>query len=113
MAPVRGGFRIARSVLPPVQEAIAACRLVPPGRFMEIVPAFAGTRGNDEALPAANRGRQEDGAGMSYPFEVSFRPPMPATIRPMQTSRATVAGSFSTSMPSSAVPTAPMPTHTA
>ena len=38
---------------------------------------------------------------------------MPAMIRPMQTSRATVAGSFSTSMPNRAVPTAPMPTQTA
>src|SRR5690606_17062118 len=43
----------------------------------------------------------------------SFRPTMPATIRPMHTRRAAVAGSLNTTMPSSAVPTAPMPTHTA
>jgi len=44
---------------------------------------------------------------------VSLRPAIPATIRPMHSSRAVVAGSLNTSMPSRAVPTAPMPTHTA
>ena len=38
---------------------------------------------------------------------------MPATIRPMQASRSTVAGSPRSQMPSSAVPTVPMPVQTA
>ena len=43
----------------------------------------------------------------------TFSPTMPLTIRVRQTMRPTVAGSCSTSMPKIAVPTAPMPVHTA
>ena len=38
---------------------------------------------------------------------------MPVTIRPMQASRTAVAGSPSSQMPRIAVPTVPMPVHTA
>ena len=38
---------------------------------------------------------------------------MPATMSPMQASRTSVAGSPSTAIPTSAVPTVPMPVHTA
>lgn len=38
---------------------------------------------------------------------------MPVTIRPTQTSRATVAGSRNRKIPSATVPTAPMPVQTA
>jgi len=43
----------------------------------------------------------------------TFSPMMPATIRPMQASRATVAGSPNSAMPSKAVPTAPIPVQIA
>ena len=43
----------------------------------------------------------------------SFSPTIPATISPMQARRTAVAGSPNNAMPSSAVPTAPMPVHTA
>jgi membrane glycosyltransferase len=43
----------------------------------------------------------------------SFRPNMPETISARQTSRAAVAGSLNTRMPTMAVPTAPMPVQTA
>jgi len=45
--------------------------------------------------------------------ESSFRPAMPATIRAMHARRAGEADSPKSSMPSRAVPTAPMPVHTA
>ena len=44
---------------------------------------------------------------------VSFNPTIPARISPRQTSRPTVAGSLNSTMPSTTVPTAPMPVHTA
>jgi membrane glycosyltransferase len=43
----------------------------------------------------------------------SFRPNMPETISARQTSRAAVAGSLNTRMPTMAVPTAPIPVQTA
>ena len=43
----------------------------------------------------------------------SFSPAIPATMRPMHPSRMRVAGSPSSQMPNSAVPTAPMPVQTA
>ena len=44
---------------------------------------------------------------------VSFRPTIPARMRPTQTSRATVAGSPNRMIPNKTVPTAPMPVQTA
>ncbi len=52
------------------------------------------------------------GPGTTY-AEASFSPTMPATIRPMQASRAGDADSPNSTMPSTAVPTAPIPTQTA
>ena len=43
----------------------------------------------------------------------SFNPTIPARISPTHTSRATVAGSWNSTMPSTTVPIAPMPVHTA
>ncbi|MBO9560948.1 MAG: glucans biosynthesis glucosyltransferase MdoH [Caulobacter sp.] len=43
----------------------------------------------------------------------SFSPKMPETIRARQTSRPAVAGSLNSRMPTTAVPTAPTPVHTA
>ena len=51
------------------------------------------------------------GLGPPYPPDVSFSPMMPATISPMHTRRATVAGYWNSHMPTNAVPTAPMPTQ--
>ena len=42
-----------------------------------------------------------------------FRPTMPATIRPIDSMRKAPAGSPSMIMPAMAVPTVPMPVHTA
>lgn len=45
--------------------------------------------------------------------DTSLRPAMPATIKPMQKSRATLASSPSRTIPSTAVPIVPMPVQTA
>jgi hypothetical protein len=45
--------------------------------------------------------------------DVSFSPRIPATISPMQTSRAGAADSENSTMPRMAVPTAPMPVQMA
>jgi len=78
-------------------------------------------RGQGGWLPAGIEGstgnghRQEgrssrDGKGL---YAASFSPAMPHTISAMQPSRIAVAGSPSNQTPSSAVPTVPMPVHTA
>jgi hypothetical protein len=45
--------------------------------------------------------------------DASFRPRMPKTMSPMHSSRSAVAGSRNRTMPSTAVPTLPIPVHTA
>ena len=60
---------------------------------------------------SVNRDMRMAGLGPPYPPDVSFSPMMPATISPMHTRRAAVAGSWNSHMPTNAVPTAPMPTQ--
>lgn len=58
--------------------------------------------------------RTKLGAGSAQAVRVvSLRPMMPATTSTRQKMRAALAGSRNTAMPTSAVPTAPMPTQTA
>ena len=61
---------------------------------------------------AGTRARRRRGdAGRGQPAILS--PTMPARISAMQASRAALAGSPNSTMPSATVPTAPMPVHTA
>src|ERR671912_1560865 len=65
-------------------------------------------RGASNAFNADTRSRQ-----CCYTALVSFRPMMPATIRPIDASLIGSVDSPSRRMPMAAVPTAPMPVHTA
>jgi hypothetical protein len=71
--------------------------------------------------PAAGCAAPADMPGLSavanktraYSGEASLRPTMPTTIRKIEATRSRSAGSLRNRMPMAAVPTAPMPVHTA
>lgn len=102
----------------------------PPGVFARLSFCNNGSRGRREPLAGAD-GVGEAGRETGEPSEAradvmartaapqpaagvkNFSPATPPTISAMQAKRAAVAGSFRTSMPSRAVPTAPMPVQTA
>jgi CPA2 family monovalent cation:H+ antiporter-2 len=80
------------------------------------VLALAGTREAVDAARALLAGGDDPGGarGRARQRGVStLSPTMPATIRPMQPSRSAVAGSRKRTTPSTAVPTVPIPVHTA
>jgi hypothetical protein len=77
-----------------------------PGYRLRLDPGYVdGMRGRPGLRFASPRLRQVE--------LVNFRPTMPPTISPMQASRGQSDDSANSTMPSSAVPTAPMPVQTA
>ncbi len=76
-----------------------------------------GTRGGAQGFVDAVGAARVEGIrarpGHHQPGVASLRPMIPATIRTMLAMRNPWAGSLNSTMPRMAVPTAPMPTHTA
>lgn len=121
------GLTADRLLLERVNQVIRAVQLdlcggigkpVPPKHVLAL-PISAYRSDHDAGGPACPRPRSP--AGVRQPCVPqppscgprNFSPRMPAAISPMQATRASVAGSLNSTMPSTAAPMAPMPVHTA